>query len=160
MIFLILQFYALHDVFYTSPYSDTTFPITALKHFSLTFRIAIHVFPYHNLHELESCQSFSVIVYIIYLYLAHTRYRSLHPSSWYVFNPVNAAPDGRAVRRWRTHHQRAPRECLLIWWTGVWGNYPEIPDSSIWGLTPSDTQHRPRSFRAAPQPPSTSATRE
>ena len=32
--------------------------------------------------------SFSVIVYIAYLYLAHTRYRSLYPSSWYVFNPV------------------------------------------------------------------------
>ena len=83
------------------------------------------------------------------LYLAHTRYRLLHPSSWYVFNPVNAVPDSRAVRRRRTHHQRASRECLLIWWTGAWGNYPEIPDSSIRGLTPSDTQHRPRSFRAA-----------
>lgn len=30
------------------------------------------------LHELESCQPFSVIVYIVYPYLAHTRYRSLH----------------------------------------------------------------------------------
>lgn len=123
------------------------------KRFSLTFRIAIHVLSCHiYLHELKSFWSFSVIVYIVSLYLAHARYRSLHPSSWYVFSDdqANTAPDGRAVRRWRTHHQRAPRECLLLWWTGAWGNYPEIPDSSIRGLTPSDTQHRPRSFRAAP----------